>query len=143
MAGKGYCSLTLDKSQAKEIVKVMKMAGMECLPASDLHCTLMYDVRDPDIKLLKNDKVYRATVKSVGVLGDAIVLHLDSPSIQQRHKELKNAGYKHSYPSLKVHMSINYNPKSGDEDLLKLLVQLKGIPSVLKFGNEKFSTLED
>lgn len=143
MAGKGYASLKLDKAQAKEIIKVMKMAGMECLPASDLHCTIMYDESNPDIKLLKNTKVYKAKVKSVGLLGNAIVLHLDSPGIQQRHKELKNAGYKHSYPSLKVHMSINYSPKPGDEDLLKLLVQLKGIPSVLKFGDEKFSPLED
>lgn len=143
MPGKGYCSLKLDPTQAKEIVKTMKLAGMECLPAKDLHITLMYDESNPDIKMLKNTKTYTAKVKSVGLLGDAIVLHLESPSIQARHKELKNAGFSHSYPSLKVHMSINYNPKSGDEDLLGLLVKLKGIPPVLKFGNEKFEPLED
>lgn len=142
MTGKGYCSLKLDSVQAKEINKIMKVAGIECIPPSEMHCTLMYDESDPNIKILKNTSTYTAKVKGVKLLGDAIVLELDSPGIEKRHKELKNAGYKHSFPKLLVHMSINYDPKSTDKDLLELLIKLKGIPKVLKFGNEKFSPLK-
>lgn len=142
MAGKGYCSLKLDTAQAKEINKIMKVAGIECLPPSELHCTLMYDESDPNIKILKNTQVYNAKVTGVKMLGDAIAITMDSPGITKRHKELKNAGYNHSYPSLLIHMSINYNPKDTDKDLLELLIKLKGIPKVLKFGNEKFEALK-
>lgn len=142
MAGKGYCSLKLDTAQAKELHKMLKVAGIECLKPSDLHCTLMYDEDDPNIKLLKNSQIHNAKVTGVELLGDAVALSLESPSIQKRHKELKNAGYKHSYPNLKVHMSINYNPQSTDKDLLALLIKLKGIPKVLKFGNETFNALK-
>lgn len=141
MAGKGYGSLKLDAAQAREIHKMLKIAGIECLDPKDLHCTIMYDESNPNIKLLKNTKTYNATVKSVGMLGDAIVLHFDSPGLHQRHKELKNAGFNDTYPVYKPHMSINYKPKDTDKDLLELLVKLKGIPKVLKFGNEKFNEL--
>lgn len=142
MAGKGYCSLKLDTAQAKEIHKIMKVAGIECLAPSELHCTLMYDESDPNIKILKNSSTYNATVKGVKMLGDAIAIVMDSPGIKKRHKELKNAGYKHSFPELLIHMSLNYDPKDTDKDLLELLIKLKGIPKVLKFGNEKFSPLK-
>ena len=143
MAGKGCCSLKLDKTQAKELNKMLKVAGIECLAPSELHCTVMYDESNPNIKILKSDKTFTATVTGVEKLGNAIVLSLNSPGIQKRHKELLNAGYKHSFSTLKVHMSINYDPKSTDEDLLELLIKLKGIPKVLKFGNEKFESLKD
>lgn len=142
MAGKGYCSLKLDKAQAKELHRILKIGGVECLDPSDLHCTLMYDESNPNIKMLKNTKTYKAKVTGVSKLGDAIVLDLESPGIKKRHQELKNAGYKHSFPELKIHMSINYDPKSTDKDLLELFIKLKGIPSVLIFGNEKFESLK-
>src|SRR6478609_931204 len=112
MAGNGFVALKLDATQGKEINKIFKTAGLKCLTPSKYHVTVMYDESDPEIELLKNSKSYTATITGVERLGkkgakyEAIALILKSPEIEKRHKELKNAGFKHKYPDIKVHMSI-------------------------------------
>lgn len=143
MAGKGYVGLDLDIDQAKEIQKLFKIAGVDCLTPSQFHVTVMQDESNPEIDLLSNDKTYTAKITGVERLGkpggewEAIVLLLDSPEIQQRHKELVNAGFKHKFDDLKCHMSIVYKPKDTDEDLINLVFNLGVLPEELTFGNEQ------
>lgn len=142
MAGKGYVSLSLDSEQGKELEKIFKLAGIDCLTAAKFHVTVMQDESNPDIDLLTNDKKYTAKVIGVERLGkpggewEAIVLLLDSPEIQKRHKELSNAGFKHKFDDLKCHMSIVYQPKDTDEDLIELIYKLGVIPEELIFSDE-------
>jgi len=143
MAGKGYVGLTLDKDQAKEIHKIFKLAGINCLPPSEFHVTVMQDESNPEIELLSNDKTYTAKVTGVERLGkagsewEAIVLLLDSPEIQKRHKELVNAGFTHKFDGLKCHMSIVYKPEDTDQDLIELIYKLGVLPEELSFGSEE------
>ncbi len=142
MAGKGFVGLSLDIDQAKEIQKIFKIAGVDCLTPSKFHVTVIYDEDDPEIELLKNDSTYTATVTGVERLGkpggkwEAIALILKSPGIEKRHKELRNAGFNHKYPEFKCHMSIVYQPKDTDEDLIKLILDLGVLPDELIFGKE-------
>lgn len=142
MAGKGYVSLSLDKEQGKELEKIFKIAGIDCLTADKFHVTVMQDESNPEIDLLTNDKKYTAKVTGVERLGkpggewEAIVLLLDAPDIQKRHKELTNAGFKHKFDELKCHMSIVYQPKDTDEDLIELIYKLGVLPEELTFGDE-------
>jgi hypothetical protein len=142
MAGKGFVSLKLDIDQAKEIRKIFKLAGIDCLTAAKFHVTLMQDESNPQINLLQNDSTYKAKITGIERLGkpggewEAIVLLLDSPEIEQRHKELLNAGFTHKFPGYKCHMSIVYQPKDTDEDLIELIYKLGVLPEELIFGNE-------
>ncbi|AMM43683.1 RNA ligase [Pectobacterium phage vB_PcaM_CBB] len=142
MAGKGFVGLSLDKDQGKEIQKIFKLAGIDCLTPSKFHVTVMYDESEPEIELLSNDKTYKAKITGVERLGkpggewEAIALLLDSPEIEKRHKELQNAGFKHKHPSFKCHMSIVYKPKDTDEDLINLIYNLGVLPEELIFGDE-------
>ena len=146
MAGKGFVGLSLDREQGKEIQKIFKIAGVECLTPSKFHVTVVYDEEDPEINLLPNDKTYKATITGVERLGkpggewEAIALILHSPEIEKRHKELLNAGFKHKYPDFKCHMSIVYKPKDTDEDLIELIYKLGVLPEELIFGDEHNST---
>lgn len=142
MAGKGFVALKLDAAQGKEINKIFKTAGIKCLTPGDLHVTVMYDETDPEIDLLKNTKTYEAKIEGVERLGkkgskyEAVALILKSPEIVKRHKELKNAGFKHKYPDIKVHMSIVYQPNDTDLDIIELVHKLGVLPETLKFGKE-------
>ena len=142
MAGKGFVALKLDASQGREIQKIFKTAGIKCLTPSEFHVTVIYDESDPEIDLLSNTKTYEAKITGIERLGkkgskyEAIALILKSPQIDKRHKELKNAGFKHKYPDFKCHMSIVYQPSSTDEDILKLVHDLGVLPKTLKFGKE-------
>lgn len=142
MAGKGFVGLSLDKDQGKEIQKIFKLAGIDCLTPSKFHVTVMYDESEPEIELLSNDKTYKAKITGVERLGkpggewEAIALLLDSSEIEKRHKELQNAGFKHKHPTFKCHMSIVYKPKDTDEDLIKLIYNLGVLPEELIFGDE-------
>lgn len=142
MAGKGFIGLSLDIDQAKEIQKIFKIAGIDCLTPSKFHVTVMYDEAEPEIGILPNDKKYNATIIGVEQLGnvgskyEAIALILESSEISQRHKELKNAGFKHKYPDFKCHMSILYQPSDTDLILVELLYKLGVLPEELTFGNE-------
>lgn len=146
MAGKGFVGLSLDKDQGKEIQKIFKLAGIDCLTPSKFHVTVMYDESEPEIELLSNDKTYKAKITGVERLGkpggewEAIALLLDSPEIEKRHKELQNAGFKHKHPTFKCHMSIVYKPKDTDEDLINLIYNLGVLPEELIFGDEHLGT---
>lgn len=142
MAGKGFVALKLDAAQGREIQKIFKTAGIKSLTPSEFHVTVIYDESDPEIDLLNNTKTYEAKITGVERLGkkgskwEAIALILKSPEIDKRNKELKNAGFKDKYPSFKCHMSIVYQPKNTDEDIINLVYKLGVLPETLKFSKE-------
>lgn len=148
--GKGFVSVKLDSEDAKAVVKVLEKLGVDCITAAKMHVTLMYDKSDPDIKIVhEKDKTFKATVTGVERLGEkgseweAIAFSLESPDLCKRHDFLKAAGFKHSYPEYKCHMSLVYKPAIDDFDKIDLVHVLKGFPKTLTFTNEQSKPLKD
>lgn len=143
MAGKGFVGLSLDPEQGKELQRIFKIAGIDCLTPSKFHVTVIYDESNPEIELLENTKEYTAKITGVERLGkvgseyEAIALLLDSSSIHGRFKELQNAGFKHKFPDFKCHMSVLYKPNDTDLDLVQLIYNLGVLPEELKFSGER------
>jgi hypothetical protein len=71
-------------------------------------------------------------------LGDegAVVLRFESSQLQQRWKQICDAGASWDYPSYKPHVTISYDGSGLD---LKIIQPYQG---VLKFGPEELSEIE-
>lgn len=110
----GYVSVKPSPESAKAIHNFLLMAGLEGInPDDDFHVTLMYSKessisQEAAQRLNKPDAVYKATIKGFDILGgDALVLVLESPELQERFKEL-SIFLKHSFDEYLPHMSIKY-----------------------------------
>ena len=107
----------------------------------DLHCTLIYDSRDTVDPMTDQEipnRTYRAEVDGVGVLGDAVVIHLKSPDLQSRFKEITGSGYQSDFEDYLPHISMKYDPTDEDVKLLKSkLGDLKIILSGLTLTDER------
>lgn len=111
-----YVAVKPPLKAATRVTMLMGLVGLTgLLSKEELHTTLLYDVRKetPDYKGDPN-RQYSAKVKSVGILGDGLVLFFESPDLVKRHEELKAAGFEHSFPELNPHMTVKYNPLAGD-----------------------------
>ncbi|WNV45879.1 nuclease [Aeromonas phage AerS_266] len=122
--GMGYSSLCVDVKSISDIyVAVSKFLNefpeeekweMVNLSGNEIHATLMYDKRDPEIDPGINNTVYTANVIGFEKMGNpngnyyALALVLESDAIQRRFKELQELGFEHSFPELKLHISLNY-----------------------------------
>lgn len=117
--GYGYVGATLQDN----IQDDLKSIGIDDI-IDDLHVTLIYDERNPVSKNNCNNKEYTGTIKDVEVLGEkdskwrAITFVLDSDDFVNRHEELKEMGFQHSYSDFIPHMSIKYGPT--DEDIQRV-----------------------
>lgn len=148
--GNGFVSVKLDKSDAEKIVSVLKTIGIDCIEVSKLHVTVIYDESNPEITgVFNKDKKYKATVTGIKRLGtkgskwEAIAFELKSPELEKRHKELKDLGFKHSYPQFLCHMSLVYKPAIGDMEKIELIQSLKGFPKTLTFSSETAKPIKD
>lgn len=111
----GYGSVKLTDKFAGELAGALTEINIT-LPKHDFHCTVMYDERECPIPRCDVDpeKIFKATVIGVELLGDAIVFDLVSTDLLAEHMRLIRAGYKHSYDDFKAHMSIIYKPDRYD-----------------------------
>lgn len=147
--GKGYASLKIDPQSGRELEKLFKLAGINAMPKSDFHVTLMYDQSNPDIDVKPEQRRYVAHITGVERMGkrgskwEAIALTLSCPAMEARHRDLKKMGFKHSYDNFKCHMSIAYKPKSTDIDLANLLFKLGNFPDKLYFIDEKWEPIKE
>lgn len=149
----GYVSLKVSLKDSKFLHDLLESLPIEgrLIAAHDMHLTLMYDQENPIpataiSKINRPDEIYRATIKDVGMLGDedskyrAVVLHLESPQIDQRFDEL-SIFMNHSFDSLMKHVSVIYGAVDGDLVTVKsMLTDLVG-SSILLYG-ESFATIK-
>lgn len=150
----GYVSLKLALNDGKyfsELLSDTVLSG-RIIAAHDMHLTLMYDQSNPIpanaiSKVSMPDTIHDAVVTGVGVLGEdgskyrAIVLHLESPSIDQRFDEL-SIFMTHSFDSLKKHVSLVYGATDEDfETVIGLLTETIG-KHILLYG-ESFATIKE
>ena len=161
--GAGYASFQMDLKSAVAINTAIEKEEIKCaddfheklatkinIVANDLHATLMYDKRDPDINPGINRKSYKAKVINVEKLGVpgkqfyALVLTLESEEIQKRFKELLELGFEHSFPELKLHCSLYYG--DGTELCYKFMKRLfdEGkLPEYITLCNENWNACKD
>lgn len=149
--GRGYISLKVDKKHAHllgALLKVLKINNG--IPPKDMHMTLVYDKRNPDILHNPPTTNYNAKILDVKTLGPkdskykAMVLTVHDPKITTRHKTLLKDGFEHSYPELIQHISLKYH--ATENDLLKLkkcLNIIKALLPTIRLGNEKISHTDD
>lgn len=149
--GKGYANVKVDPTDAKKIQAVLKTVGVETMPADEMHVTLMYDTSNPELDPgLRKDTYYIASVVGVERMGEpgskweAIALKLVCPELKGRHLALRARGYKHSYPSLDLHMSLAYGPKVVKKlPLIHKLFEQGAFPDKLHLGNENWDTAKE
>lgn len=152
----GYSQLTLDLTSVNQIYKSLqglatskadtdsqKVIDILNIPGLELHTTLMYDKRDPDIIPGITRKTYKAVITGVERLGRvgggyyALVLMVDSDEVQARFQELLKLGFQHSFPDLKLHISLHY----GDQvdmayPLVKEAFEKGLLPKEVTLGGE-------
>lgn len=88
---------------------------VDAISPSDLHMTLMYDTDNPLVKSYsESDNIITATMREVVILGDALVILLDSEDAHIRFNELCDLGFNPSYPDYIPHISLKYNPTESD-----------------------------
>jgi len=149
--GKGYAKLSIDPVDAKKIEKAVKPFGVKLMPLEKLHLTLMYDTRNPDIEPgVKKDTRYIATVTGVERMGEpgskweAVALQLKCPELKSRHLALRARGFKHSYPDLKLHVSLAYGTENVKLiPVIEKLIADGKIPNKLHLDRETWEVLED
>lgn len=117
----GYISVKLLKVFEDELS--VKIAELGCKPISryPFHVTLMFDdaERDEPLCIINPDIIYEATITGFRKLGKAIVADLHSPGLHTEFKRLTQAGYKHSFETLQLHMSLVWEPTSHDLNLIE------------------------
>lgn len=120
----GYVSARLNSAIEADLISHLINNGLVPISKYPYHCTIMYDERDCDTPRCDFDpeKVFKATIQSIECLGDAIAFTMTSKDILDEFFRLKDAGYQHSFPDLKIHMSILYDFTSLDLELCKMVL---------------------
>lgn len=146
--GKGYINLSVTEEDKKKLFGILKKLGIKDY-VQQLHLTLMYDRSNPKIDFVPNDKKYSAKIVSFKTLGEpdskwySIALGLESEELNDRHEELKEMGFTHSYPSFVAHVSLKYKPSEDDIKLLKDNVDLFKELGNIHLHNEKIKKIEE
>lgn len=153
MSGMGYGELLVDLGSGDKLFKAFEgklPEGVTMIPQNKLHATLMYDVRNPDVIASKSNKVYKCKIVDIEQLGDinskwaAAVLLLESEQVQDRFKTLLEEGFEHSYPDLKLHVSLSYGQATAEVlPVLKELFEAGKLPATITLCNETWSTCDD
>lgn len=140
--GYGYVGADLQDDIKKELDSI----GINDI-IDDLHVTLIYDSRNEITENNFEPNEYIGKIKSVEVLGEknskwrAITFVLESDDFVNRHEELKEMGFQHSYPNYIPHMSIKYGP--SDEDIQKVEDSLENFKDMsLTFKENKWEPVK-
>ena len=139
----GYIAVKLDKKQEAELISDIEILHIEPLEKDSYHCTVIYDERECDEPRCDIDpeKLFKAHVVGIEVLGKGLVFMMTSKDILDEHDRLKAAGFEHSYPDLCVHMSLTYT--FDEYDVIKAKQHLtKWMGRELTFSREYLEDLQ-
>jgi hypothetical protein len=91
-------------------------------PKEELHVTTTYSRADVDlVPSDKNNIVLNPSGYSIGVLKNALVLHIESDELTKVHDDALDAGATSDYPSYKPHITLSYDAEANEE-LIRNLV---------------------
>lgn len=109
--------LSLSSASADKLYNWCIKNNIECIAPEKFHCTVLFS-RKPVTKLTALDHSnvnVTAKIKDWKVLGPALTLELESPSIVKLHKWMINQGGTHDYQEFIVHTSVTYNWSSSNQ----------------------------
>ena len=112
------------------MMRLRKEAGLSLTSRGPLHSTIIYDVDTPYLKYgLPDFKPCTGRVTGVKLLDDGKIaaLVLSCPGLKGYWMQCKDMGYKHSFPSLLVHISILKRPTEQQVRALKDFVRENAI----------------
>ena len=113
--GYGYVSVKPTAETIHIIKNLIADAGLSnAIDTSELHMTLAYDTNNPAMKVDVSDAIITGTLAKVKMLGDALVVTVDSEDAQKRFKELLDFGFGTDYPNFIPHISLKYDPSPED-----------------------------
>lgn len=120
--GLGYVSAALDTNDQQKVVDLLTEMGITgTIKPEKLHITLMYDESNSVLTTAFADRKFSAKVTGTERLGEAgskwesIAVTFDCVEAQAFHREMKTLyGMEHSYPELKLHMSLKYQPTEDE-----------------------------
>lgn len=147
----GYCFVKPSEDVADEIydwvIDTCEFEGEGVDPKDEYHCTLIYDERDTSFKITEPKEEYTATISGMDLFGEEkniLVILLDSTDLQNRNKEILDAGYEMNFPTYKPHITIKKD--SNQEELgtaIKYLSILKNKVKKIILTNETWQYIED
>lgn len=124
-SGRGYGSLKLDKKSSNELARILHELGIDNI-ITKFHVTTIYDESNPNLEVeVTPTKKHKAAVSDIKLMGEpgtewyAIALTLKSSDIESVHKKYITAGFKHSYPTFRAHLSLKYKPSPKDIKIIK------------------------
>lgn len=134
----GYISINLRKTEEDELSKQLAELGLTPVSEYPFHVSLMFDETECDEPrcIINSEAIFEAIVIGFKPLGKAIVVELHSIGLQKEFQRLQEAGYTHSYDSLLLHMSLVYNPKPFDLQIIEKGLAPQLIGKTLQFTNE-------
>ena len=134
-----YCEVLVKESQFNDMVKMIHLNTDILLEPTDYkpHITLMYDLKKPYGKhTLKSFEVFSMNNRPV------LVAIVESKYIAERHRELTDLGFNHSYVSYKPHVTLGYILNNDfNENLLQSLNFLKQMD--FKLTEERIDIIRD
>ena len=139
----GYVSVQPSFKSIKMISDIInKSLLVNAISPIDLHMTLMYDTDNPLVKsYAEPDNIIKATMQEIVILGDALVILLDSKDAHKRFNRLCDLGFNPSYPEYIPHISLKYNPTENDlVKIRKVFKSYKGIDIQLCDETWNFNT---
>lgn len=143
-----YCEVLVKESQFNDILKMIHLNTDILLEPTDYkpHITLMYDetsnFKQIDLKkpygkhILKEFEVFSMDNRPV------LVAIVESKYIAERHRELTDLGFNHSYASYRPHVTLGYILNNDfNENLLQSLNFLKQMD--FKLTEERIDIIRD
>lgn len=149
----GYVSLRVGLDTGRAVYGQIKdlMLDATLIKPHDMHMTLMYDKENPipieNAKVFgKPQLVHIGKITGIEMLGvddegkGAVVLTIDSPSVQARHDEL-SFFMKHSFDPFLAHVSVAYGASPEALEAIKTALYPM-IGKELKLYGESFAELK-
>ena len=143
-----YCEVLVKESQFNNMLNMIHLNTDILLEPTDYkpHITLMYD-ETSNFKQIDLKKPYgKHTLKEFEVFSmnnrPVLVVTVESKYIVERHKELTDLGFKHSFSDYKPHVTLGYILNNDfNENLLKSLNFFKQMD--FKLTEERIDIIRD
>ncbi len=151
MSKGGYWQVVPDSDSEEMLLKLAAAVGidLDSEDVPDLHCTLAYDKRNPEVKAEVNDEAeFFAIVKGATVFGDekkVLVVLLESEDLQREHERIHACGAANfDFKPYQPHVSLYYGAKDSQADYLNEILSHPGRPPItLRFIDESQETIDD
>lgn len=117
----------------KVFLNLFDTSNLDRLNSTEFHVTLMYATSDLPDKLEFKDFVFQGLPKRARVLGDYLVLELESPTLSSAHDFLLDQGFKHSFSGYIPHVSLG-KIKEMNKDIVELIKEMNLVIPKIDFN---------